>query len=242
MAHGAPDYSNVKSEQAIYTLLDLGELAARLGSVDRFHRSGNLVWNDDFEAATLNWQSATFGAGAAVALVTTSRLLGAQSCELKGGAAAPCLAQISRVLPAPVVGKFSLEVALAFNSQCNNITLQVTYYTGARWAIYGIRYDVLNDRLLYYDPAGAWVLFYGSPRLFADVTAFHIFKLFIDLGGEVFDRLIIDDTTYDLLTLLPNTGAIGTRKNLSMLITNEGQVAQDGICYVDNVLVKQNEP
>jgi hypothetical protein len=242
MARGAPDYSNVKSEQAIYTLLDLGELAARLGGVDLFHRSGNLVWHDNFESATLNWQPATFGAGASAALSTASRLLGAQGCELKGGAIAPCLAQISRVLPAPIVGKFSLEVALAWNTQCNNITIQVTYYNGTRWAIYGIRYDVVNDYLLYYDPGGAWVVFDPGPALYGNIYAFHIFKLFIDLDGESFDRLIIDDTTHDLSTLLPNTGAIATRRNLSMLIMNEGQVAMDGICYVDNVLVKQNEP
>ena len=49
MASGHPDGGEGGETQIIHTVQDVGELAARLGSVSAYFRSGNVVWFDDFE-------------------------------------------------------------------------------------------------------------------------------------------------------------------------------------------------
>ena len=55
MAHGHPDYGGAAPLATVYTLQDLAELAARLGSIDVFDRRGNVLLLDDFESGIKKW-------------------------------------------------------------------------------------------------------------------------------------------------------------------------------------------
>lgn len=61
MPRGQPDYGVYQQKTVGATLADMGELAARLGSIDSYDRRGDVVFLDDFEAPILKWETAVAG-------------------------------------------------------------------------------------------------------------------------------------------------------------------------------------
>jgi len=242
MARGAPDYSNVKSEQAIYTLLDLGELAARLGSIDVFDRSGNIVCMDDFEAATLNWRSGTDGTGASIAISTAVRLFGSQSCLLTTGSDATMTADIWRYLPIPNVGKYSFELAFAPDFDISALIWSIQHLEDGAQYRYDVKYDKTAKTLSYFNSAGGYTVFATNVNIWTPGYIFHIGKLTVDLTTGQYGRFRFNKDTYDLTGISAYPSASITADLFSVLFEAVGKVTKNGKCYADNALVKQNEP
>jgi hypothetical protein len=242
MARGAPDYSNVLSQEAIYTLLDLGELAARLGSIDVFDRSGNLVWMDDFEAPTLNWLSDTAGTGASVTLSTAYRLRGAQSCLLTAGSDDGIGAIIARYLSLPNLSPHSFEIAFYPDTHIAEITWYIYHVEADVRHQYGIRYSQAAATLSYYNSAGGWTVFTSSVTLLGVFGIFEISKLTVDLTTGKYKRFRLNHTTYDLSSAQSLSVADPISDYLRVSVEVVGTAATNALCYVDNALVKQNEP
>lgn len=242
MARGAPDYSNVRSEQAIYTLLDLGELAARLGSIDVFDRSGNLVWMDDFEAATLNWESAADGTGSSVALSTAHRLMGSQACLLTTGSDGTMSAQIYRYLSIPNISHYSLEMSFASDSDVTTLTWLIDHILGGVEHAYQVVYNRTAKTLSYLNSAGGLTVFASGVNLLTAVYIFHIGKIAVDLATGEYKSFRLNQTTYDLsgIPAWPDTFIFGDW--FEVFFGAVGKALKNALCYVDNALVKQNEP
>jgi len=49
VAHGAPDWWGTEQTSTVHLVQDVGELAARLGSIVTFDRRGNVIWLTSFE-------------------------------------------------------------------------------------------------------------------------------------------------------------------------------------------------
>lgn len=242
MARGAPDYSNVLSQQAIYTLLDLGELAARLGSIDRYDRSGNIVWYDDFEAATLNWTGGTDGTGASVAISTARRLMGSQSCLLTTGSDGTFFADIYRYSMIPNLSPYSLELAFASDTDITALTWFIDHVQNRIEYTYQIKYDRTSKTLSYYNSASGWTVFASSVNILSAVYIFHQGKLVVDLSTGKYKRFRLNQTTYDLtgISARPDTSLFPDF--FEVLFSAVGKSGKNALCYVDNVVIKQNEP
>jgi len=242
VARGAPDYSNVKSEQAIYTLLDLGELAARLGSIDRYDRSGNLVWADDFEAPTLNWLPDVAGTGSSVTLSTAYRLMGWQSCLLTCGSDDGMGATIARYLSVPNVSPYSFEVALYPDAHITVIVMWMYHVINGVMHRWGIRYDATTDQLSYYNSAGGITVFASSVTMLPLMGIFQLCKLTVDLRTGEYKQFRLNNTVYSLAGVPGFSIADPISDYLRVSIEVFGTAAFNALCYVDNALVKQNEP
>ena len=242
MARGAPDYSNVKSEQAIYTLMDLGELAARLGSIDVFDRSGNIVWMDDFEAPTLNWQDEHIGTLSEVALSTAYRLMGAQSCLLTTGSDGTMLAKIYRYLMIPNLSDYSLELAFACDSDITTLTWYIDHIQNGWDHTYGIQYNRTAKTLSYLNSAGGFTVFANNVLPLMAVYIFHTGKLTVDLTTDQYKQFRFDQITYDLSSIACWPNDLGIPNAFRVMFEAVGKPTKNALCYVDNALVKQNEP
>lgn len=242
MARGAPDYSNVLSQQAIYTLLDLGELAARLGSIDVFDRSGNLVWMDDFEGNILQWDSDATGTGGSVALSTTYALRGIQSCKLIAPSDLLRRAFIGRPLAYPMLGRYSFEIAFAVDANLQDLDLMIIQYSVATEYDYRVRYDAVNSLLKYFDPTGAWVTFASGVQLSSAARLYHVGKITVDMTTHKYVRFILDAEKYDLSNYSPYPTALVSTAYIYVVFTQHSKLGVNATVYVDNALVKQNEP
>lgn len=242
MARGAPDYSNVKSDKAIYTMLDLGELAPRLGSIDVFDRSGNLVWMDDFEAATINWITAGDGTANSVTISSAQRLRGSNAGLLTCGSDGGMYAEIYRYLPIPNESHYSLELAFAADADVTFVFWMIQYAYNNVMHVFTIRYNIVTQILSYFDNVAPWVDFATGVNILTLAYIFHVGKLTVDLQTGKYKQFRLDQNVYDLTDLPGQSTAMVTQDWFIVLFEAVGKPAVNAKCYVDNCLVKQNEP
>jgi hypothetical protein len=116
MVHGHPDWGEGAIVSTIYRVMDLGELAVRLGSIDTFDRRGNVIFLENFEAGYLKWATSINGTGSSVSLVAGIARSGEHSCLLVGGPGVGRFADVTRSVAIPVIGKLGGEISFAIGS------------------------------------------------------------------------------------------------------------------------------
>lgn len=242
MAHGTPDWGVTAGAVTTFQLTDLGELAARLGSLDTFDRRGDLVWGDGFEFSLNKWEVTTDGLGAAVALSTARARNGRYSCLLTAGSDSARFAEIQHAHPVPVTSRLGFEGSFSLGS--NLTTLDFTYhiYNGSTLRIWSIRYDDANDRLQYFNSAGVAVTIASALNLPIQQTNFHTLKLVVDYSTGEYVRLLLNNVTYDLSGIAGRSLASAVAAHQRVFVDLVGIVAQNNTVYVDDVILTQNEP
>jgi len=214
MPRGAPDYSNVRAYGPMQRLDDMAELAARLGSPDRFERGGRIVYLESFEYGLSSWNPTTYGTGAEAILVSTIKNTGRFSARLTGGSDGAGAVKIFRKFAYPVLNKYSVEFAVYFEAHTGDIRLRLVQHDGTT-----------EDLDL------------QSPYM-----GFHIFKLVADFENQVYERLVVDNETYDLSSYDAYSFTSDDCPNVRVDVLLYSETGYNGFSYVDDIILKQNEP
>jgi hypothetical protein len=242
MPRGAPDYSNVRAYGPMQRLDDMAELAARLGSPDRFERGGRIVYLESFEYGLSSWNPTTYGTGAEAILVPTIKNTGRFSARLTGGSDGAGAVKIFRKFAYPVLNKYSAEFAVHFEAHTGDIRLRLVQHDGTTEYQYNVKYDPINDVLYYQDSAGDWQTIAEDLDLQSPYMGFHIFKLVADFENQVYERLVVDNETYDLSSYDAYSFTSGDCPNVRVDVLLYSETGYNGFSYVDDIILKQNEP
>lgn len=224
----------------VHTLTDVGELAARLGSIDTFDRRGNVIWMDDFEAPILKWLTDTVGGGSVPVLSTTQAWMGIQSVYLAVDAAGR--STIFNFFPLVRRGRIGAE----FYTYLKGITpgylsLQLTIYDGTNTTWAELRLDSVARTATIVTPAGDIVVATSVFPLIAYET-FVPAKLVVDMDTDRYVRLLIGPDEIDLSAHALNPLGDTTQKLITGLIELVGGTEGIAICHVDEFILTQNEP
>jgi hypothetical protein len=223
-------------------LQDMGELAVRLGSINTYDRKGDTIWMDDFEDNINKWGAALAGAGAARALSTDCARNGAKSAILTGGSDGARYAHIYRQLPFPVLSSLGYEFSFFPKSDMESVEFRMLLQDGAdAWSCMLRFIDATKDVEIRV-AGGGWVKvcdyfpFYilGSPFVSVKIVADFINSKYVKL---LMRNRIIDLTAYNLYTY----GDVVTPQ-VSVSVKFTSDVGKNGIMYIDDVIVTQNEP
>jgi len=241
MAHTLPDYSSKWRNETIFGVADMGELAARLNSIDKFDRRGNVIWMDDFEGATNLW-TLNGGAGYATALNAAVALAGSQSMKMTtGGIGGNNWAIIYRTLAYPVLSNIGFEISSSWDDDVLYFYWQIFLWTGTTLMDPSIRYNDTTHELLYLDAANVYQVFATNVDMDLNANSFNTCKLVANFVDMEYERFIYNDVTYDLSGI-----ALNAMNNLlpSRLGVYFGIVA-DGVkvlnTWADSAIVTQNE-
>lgn len=242
MGHGTPDWWGSEPSETIYGVQDVGELAARLGSIDTHDRLGNVVWLSGFEDGIVGFTTATSGTSAAVELSTATARSGAYSCKLTAGSTVSKLAGIVKNIPYPVLSKFGGEVAFTWSISIDFLLLDIWLYDGTNYTVFEIKFDETLGKIYYYNAAGGYTEIVALPAWATNTKLFHIAKLVVDLDARKYVRLIVDGNLYSLAGISAYTTASAVEPYLIFAIYNVGPGATNPALYVDNMIITQNEP
>ena len=226
----------------IYTLTDLGELAARQGSIVTFDRRGYVVWLDDFEDNINKWFQEVVGAGGSIALSTDAARNGANSAKLVTPSATTTYAAISRAMGLRQPSREGFEISFADLEDDTYFQIGIVYYDGTNSYAGYIRYDPDDDTLQVYDATAGWVTIGSSINIYTDVSAWQTMKLVANLSTQAYVRAILNDTEYDLssYSMFSATTSVAPRIAVGAWIYRE--VASNLHVYVDDAIVTQQEP
>ena len=241
MPHGHPDWGASAQLSTVYSLQDLAELAARLGSINTFDRRGNVVFLDDFEAGLSRWEVGTYGTGAAAVVSVYRSHSGAYAAKLTTGSDGAQAIEIRRQIPRPVAGKIGLEFSWAWDGPLWCVVVSLDLFNGATYDHYVVAFYRSTDLITLRDAAGVAQTIASGLLMQTDHLMFHTAKLVVDTESRKYVRLLFDRNSYDLSAYGCQAIADASTPRLVLLIGPWGNTANNIDTYVDDVIVTQNE-
>ncbi len=242
MARDLPDWGGLPAPLTVHEVTDLGELAARLGSVVTYHRGGIVIFVENFSAGMNRWDTVLVGAGDVADLSLVRSLSGLLSVRLLAASAIGPYAQIWHKLPAQVKSRVGCEIAFAMDGVTSEIDLQIARYDGSNMALGRVFYDVVNKRLRYRDSSDVAVTLATGVVLSTEDLVFHYMKLVVDTEKNEYVKVLLDDVAYSLTGVSLQTPASALAPGLAILALNRGVAGESHAVYLDRVIVTQNEP
>lgn len=242
MAHGHPDYGIDTAKRTIHAVTDLGELAARLDSINTYDRRGDVVWFDDFESSLNKWQDGGVDLGHDAVISNAFARNGAFSCRLTCGSNGDFEGVLETYKPPPVLSKVGLEVHWtrpAFNFTSIYFRLRIIHPT-KDWDA-RIRFVSATATLQYWDGAAFQDIEAGVGAR-ADHLLFNPIKFVVDLDSDVYSRLMFHQRNWDLSSYAVPTagGSAVTETQISILAV--GATGTNPYLHIDDVILTQNEP
>jgi len=242
VSRGQPDFGIYAPKTTISGLADLGELAARLGSPVTFDRRGDVVWLDDFESGLSKWEEVGVGTDHAANINSVRARNGGFSCKLTTGKTSDKKSQITHQGAGLVVSKIGVEVSFTLDDNLSSFGFRLTAYSGSRGYVGDICYLPASDELTYQNSEGIDTVFATGVLLHADDELFHTIKAVFDLPNKKYNRVIVDQVTYDLSAYTMRNWSTGLAPRYLLYISGITTTDTNVSNYVDDVIVTQNEP
>jgi len=244
---GLPDYSAPAPigqipKPTTYTLSDMAELAARLGSINTFDRRGDVIWLDDFENNINKWLTYAVGTGGSVALSNDRARNGAMSAKLVTPSDALLAARIYRDFPYPEVGKIGAEISFTIDNDLDFFQLGLQFWTETKYTNSLLRYLPSEKALYYADSDGVIKVLLSNVNLFATTPLFHTLKLVVDIKTDKYVRALLDSYYVDMSDIACRTTTGVYTKDMNSQIVAMGKAGLNITIYIDDFILTQNEP
>lgn len=241
MPHGLPDGTLTGLNATIFSLFDVGELAARLGSPIIYDRRGNVLWFDDFEGGLRKWEEVHAGVAGTVRISANYPLSGAYSLFLQAAANDDAATWVERWCYYTVPGGLGLEAAFSLIAGSGDFEMDF-WILGKPFSLYPeIRYKESGQILYYRDAGYNWVELASGLNLRKEWTCFHHLKLVIDNTTKKYVRLLLDNVEYDMSALALYQAASTVGDSIKVRIRQRGLTAGCDPLYVDDIILTQNE-
>lgn len=240
-AHGAPDDYHLRPLATTYPVGDMAELAARLGSIVTFDRRGDVVLLDDFADGLGRCYTRTSGTGAAVARDTTRYLSAGYSAKLTGGSTVGRYAQLVYPIAYPSLSKFGWELSFLIDAIINTFYMEMVLYDGTTAYNPYLYYDYAAQKWQYRDGNNQMVDLLTSWDPLLTRPPFHTVKLVTDLDAGAYVRVIIDSESTDLADIDLYSWSDTELPHLVHQVTLSSRSGQNDYCYIDNVIITQDE-
>lgn len=240
--HGAPDWYKYRPDSFSYPVLDMAELAARLGSISTYERRGDVFLMETFEHGLGRWSVSTSGAGAAVAVNSTIWLSRGYSCKMTAGSDNDRYARLTHHYHFPHIAGIGSEISFTPHAD-------TSYYEGriigvfegvkVQWAL---KVDNITLKFYFLNALGGWTLLTSLPAQFTDLPMFYTAKLAANLATLKYLRFITGGFTFDLSNTLGYVTPTADANHIEVHFTIVAQAATNPHAYVDNFILTIDEP
>lgn len=242
MAHGAPDYSNVRKVEFTQRIDDMAELAARTTDLTSLHRGGEVIFCDGFDYGLRKWNSTLLGTGASFTLDNLYTASSCYSARLTGGRDGIHGLYAWTVLPYLEMSSFGYEGRIAIGTDVKEFDFYLTVYNGSERLEAKILISIEDSKVYYRASSGSYVLLASNVVLSQTSNAFNFIKITVDGTNGTYKYLIINSVKYDLSDYELYAIASGTTPYISAAITVYSTTGDNGYINLDNVFVTRNEP
>lgn len=238
----APDWQRYLPGSERYALSDMSELAARLGSPLRFDRRGEVIWYDQFDHGLNPWTADKTGTGAAVAATTDDTFMALNAAKLTAGSNAGQEATILKNLTQPVLGRWGVEVAVAFKTSFDHFLIMMKFYDGTNLLDVRIKVSDDEDEIQYLDTATNWQSIATLPNVIVTEATYQLFKLVCDFDKGEFVSLRYGATDFDLSGIAIKTSSDSNAPRIQNVFRLIGRSGNNDVAQVGHVIFTANEP
>ena len=249
MARGGPDY---KASNSYYgqSLTDVGELAARIGSIDLLDRKGVVLYAEDFGNLLSPWYK-TGPIGWEIEPVGELGYLNTIVTRFHPLIAGPGAGSIQKSMPVIQLKKYGFECMFRLNytgaAAPGSFYMTLNYYSGTRVRGFGLYVDPAAEDIKYITMVGgfpAWAHLDNIPANFwitGNTVYYNYLKLVIDLELMRYDRYIFNSQGGSMITRLPTNTASTLAPHIDFILGVDGAPTLDNI-YAANPILTMDEP
>lgn len=234
----------IDSIDAWGAMLSIGnaELAARLGSVVRYERTGEVQFIETFESGLQTWTTATQGTGAAVVLSPVSASSGGYSVKLTGGSDGVRTAHLLFERGLLPQGKQGLAVSFALPGTIDYLDVKMATYDGTTARTAAARFTDTNDDLEYLDSDGNYQKLADVGLTSRDAANYNRIKLVADFANGIYLRCLFNQVSYDMSAYAIYSRASAVAPAIFCDIMLGSRDGENDIAYIDDVVVTVAEP
>lgn len=242
MTRGHPDYGVGGPYAIIYPVLDIGELAARLGSPCTTDRAGNVLWYDDFEGTIRRWAMTTYNGEGDLQHTTEAARSGAASAKLLTPTTLNKDTNMHCHRPLPRPTKIGFEVSYSMGTNINYLYLALTFNDNTGRDKFQLRYDRYQTTLAYLNSAGGYTDLPGRVSHQLLYSAWNTIKLVADYDSKKYVRALLNNFSWSLKDIPCDSDTAYYTPSLYLEVRIQNRDANQRYIYVDDVILTQNEP
>lgn len=242
MPHGKPDWGVDWTPRTVWGIEDLGEHAVRLKSPHLWDRRGDVLYATDFREGLGMFHTDFAGTGAGVQLVTGNSRQGAYSAMLQAGSDDDHFAYLHLAFPFQVQSAVGLEFSFSVADWTSAIRVEIVWYDGTNERTALVEYDHVNTQLSYYHEPAGWTVFDADVDLNECTRPEHTMKLVASMVTNRYLRFMLDNQTYTVFDHPVDEFLDNRSPYWYFVIWHFGVLLHTPRCFVDNVIVTQNEP
>jgi len=221
---------------------DLGELAARLGSIVTYDRRGDVAFLEDFEEGLWRWITQPDDGWEEATLTARWAINGRLSALLKTGGGAENTSGIWKAFRLVRLNRWGVEAKWTLGDSASAVDFYVYVCDGATRTTFRVAYNVPDARLILYDEDGA-------VQTVAEVdihsTAYydvHVLKVVVDPAAGKYQRVILNGGEYDISAYAGVPLASAAAPRLELVVAHTALGAYVDQISVDDIIITQNEP
>jgi len=241
MAKGQPDFGQYAPTETIVGLSDMGELAARLGSIVTFDRRGNIVRLYNFEGGIAQWELGGVGPGRTLEWVQEYHRSGNFCAKLTTRDAPGWIATMETSVSYPILSKIGIEYSVMIEPTLKYINLLIDLYNGS-YVIEANAKWTQSTALWQLTHTGGGVSLSPTMKLSPAASVFNTIKLVADFNNNQYCRLLANNVSYDLSAYYLVKGASTVAPRIDIAIQIETNTTEATHAYVDDFIQTQNEP
>jgi len=242
MPRGQRDYGLYAPTEVTASVSDMGEVAARLGSIVIYDRRGIVVDFDNFESPVLNWEAANAAAGDYARLDSTNNRSGAQAVKLHSRNVAGAYAGIVKNVQPLASESLGMEISFDHLQTDCCLVAMIEYIGSTRHHLAGIKLDFADNKLYVWDGNPDWVEAGDIPEMETENHLFYTLKFVVDFTTDMYKRVMLNLNEYDI----SNEACYGNDEvGVSIMITeirSENLAAVGGDTWLDDWIFTQDEP
>lgn len=237
-----PDFAEYAPKGFLYRNIDPTELAVRLGSVNTFNRSGDVIFQDGFESGLAAFYDLAPGTGAETDITPVTSRNGGFSCKMISGLYNDDATSLSKNLAYPFITKIGFEFSFSLTSTLVEIYASIIIYTDTEQLKATIEIEPSNKRISYYANDGSWPIIISDLNFTTGAQWFYTIKFIVDFENRIFDNLFFLKDVYDLSMygLRITAGTYAPLLSTRVYIYPTSDVNRT--LYVDDWIVTINEP
>lgn len=242
MTHGAKDWSKYRTGSVTYSLEDLAETAARLGSIVTYDRRGDVIFLESFEDGLVHVETATSGTGGSVGVDTTTAKTSAQCAKLTAGSDGYKTATVVKRFHPSGSYRIGAEVSWAVVPSASTIDLGLMYLPRGTYHYGVLRYDTSVHSVQYQDENGVYQDLETGMYIYSHSKLWVSMKLVCDFTLHEYVRVLFGNLSYDMegIPLRSSYTSAGPYFYTHCELTGPG--GTNPAIFLDDVIITQDEP
>lgn len=242
MARGQPDYGMYASKDVSASISDMGEVAARLGSIVTYDKRGDVVDFDNFEGPVLSWQTCTFVAGDYVKLDSTSVKSGCQAVKLHCEDADIAFGRLEKGIALLSSRRLGIEISFSNLTTAPYFDFRMFRETGTLQQRAWLRINFEDRQIALYDKDGNWLDVLATGHFRIVPHTYHTVKLVADFTAETYSRLLFNERELDISSHALFSQASVAAPYVELFIQTSARDSLGGDIWIDDFILTQAEP